>query len=293
MVNSRTKVGLALGCGGALGFAHVGVLKVLHKHRVPIDVIAGGSIGAIAGSAYAAGLEPLEIERILLSTNMKSLFTRFDGSLQGLISTVRIAALIRRVLGDIEFQHMQIPLAIVALDLKKEERVILKTGKVVPALQASMAIPLLFAPVRIGGRCLADPGIINSIPIDVPFQMRAHRVIGVSAEPEKPPAIRISEAPLRQIVLTLARIMLTLGFGMRGNIVGYLPHVLRILASPQPIYEPLEPSLILKPKFRGMSRNAYTHDQVLRAIEAGEAVAQEALPRILDFLSVDYRIATR
>ncbi|MEW5867146.1 MAG: patatin-like phospholipase family protein [Bacillota bacterium] len=162
-------IGLALGSGAARGLAHIGVLKVLEREGINIKVITGASIGALIGGLYAAGMSAAEMERHALDVTKRSVLAWIDPILprQGLIVGRKIQDMLRSFIGDIEFPGLRIPLAIVATDiLTGEEVVFSREGSVVDAIRASISIPAVFVPVRLGGRLLVDGGVVNSVPVD-------------------------------------------------------------------------------------------------------------------------------
>lgn len=208
----RPRVGLALGGGSAKGIAHVGVLKWLEEHHIPVDAIAGTSTGAFIGGAYAAGMSAADIEELMRAADwdlimrpdipyrLKS-FRRKEDDLEyaikleaglrhgfrlqsGLNPGHRIGLLLSRVAFPYstvaDFDDLAIPFRCVATDLETGEAVILKDGPLGPALRASMALPGTFDPVRLNGRLLSDGGILNNVPVDVVRGMGAAVVIAVS-----------------------------------------------------------------------------------------------------------------
>ncbi|NLS44315.1 MAG: hypothetical protein GX969_01030 [Firmicutes bacterium] len=163
-------VGLALSSGSARGLAHIGVLKVLEKERIPIKAIAGSSMGALIGGLYAAGVPPTELENIALKATRRTVLTHIDliPSLKGLVLGKKIEGMLRSFVGDKDFGELNIPMAIVATDIFTGEEVVFKdSGDLVDAIRASISIPVVFVPVRIGDRTLVDGGIVNPVPVNV------------------------------------------------------------------------------------------------------------------------------
>jgi NTE family protein len=180
----NTQIGLALSGGGAKGFAHVGVLKVLEEAQIPVHVLAGTSMGGVVAAIYAAGNPAAEIERIARSLRLLDIVQR-DRTGLGLIGQDKIAKRLRGALGgDLTFDQLRLPLALVATDLETGEEVVIHEGPVVEAMLATMAVPILFPPVRWRNRLLVDGGLLNQVPFDVVRQMgddanAAIRVIAV------------------------------------------------------------------------------------------------------------------
>jgi NTE family protein len=177
---TRKKVGLALSGGGARGFAHVGVLKILLENNIPVDMIAGTSIGSFVGGALAAGMSADEIESMSHGIRWRDVI-RPSLSPIALLSNSPMGNFIRREFPKHRFEDLKIPFAAVAVDLRKPECVVFKDrGDVVHAIRASCAVPAVFAPVREeSGRVLVDGGLMALTPIDAVKEMGADIIIAV------------------------------------------------------------------------------------------------------------------
>ncbi len=209
----RPKIGLVLKGGGALGFAHVGVLKVLERNRVPIDFIAGTSMGSIVGAAYASGSTLEEMEKVLSGTDWDALFGEkvrregidyrlksgrgreifgetkfsFEGGKflmpHGIVEGQVIRPLFQRLFGNpaspIEFDSLPVPFRAVTADVETGEAYVPSKGDLATVVRASMSIPGAFSPVEIDGRVLVDGGIVNNLPVDVVLNMGADVLIVV------------------------------------------------------------------------------------------------------------------
>ncbi len=176
---TRKKIGLALSGGAARGFAHLGVLKVLREHSIPIDFIAGTSAGSIAGGALASGLS---IEEIVEMGGKISWFSMmgFSFSPMGLLSNAALGAFVKRYFPVRKFEDLPIPFAAVACDLETGEEVILKnSGDLPAAIRASCAIPGVFVPVNYDGRRLIDGGVVSPVPTKAVRKLGAEIVIAV------------------------------------------------------------------------------------------------------------------
>ena len=181
--NNKLKVGLALGGGGARGLSHIGVLNILSDAGIKIDYIAGTSIGAMIGAFYAFSKNSKDIESLALSTDWKKVLTLIDPTIhQGILNGDKVKQYIKDFMGDKSFSDLQIPLAIVATDLKTAESVVFKKGNVILALRASISLPLIFKPVMIKNRILSDGGLSVPIPVDVVRDMGADIVIAVNLD---------------------------------------------------------------------------------------------------------------
>lgn len=180
----RPKIGLALGSGGARGLAHIGVIKALEENNIPIDFIAGSSIGAMVGGLYASGLSVKEIEEIALSTDRRVVFSiLFEPSLKkGLIGGEKARVFIEKYVNGKNFETCKIPFVAVATDLKTGEVIVLNKGKIATAIRASISIPLIFKPVEMDGRILADGGLSAPVPVEIARNMGADIVVAVNLD---------------------------------------------------------------------------------------------------------------
>jgi NTE family protein len=178
----RPKIGLALGCGGARGFAHIGVIKMLEKHNIPIDMIAGSSAGAFVGGLYAAKQNVEIIENAMLNINSSTVFSLlFDPCFnQGISSGNKLKKFFTDSIGDISFNDLAIPFSTVATNLKSGECIVLNEGNVTEAIHASSAIPFLFKPVEHKDYLLTDGGISMPVPVQTVKNMGADIMIGVN-----------------------------------------------------------------------------------------------------------------
>jgi len=212
---SRPKVGLVLSGGGARGFAHIGVLKVLEENRVPVDVVGGASIGGLIGALYAMGKSPAEIEALVSQLDWDKLFattTSYDNlsfrrkedrkNIPGPIplrggptnprlpsafnSGHEIGLLFERVTLPYsrtrDFDDLPIPFRTVATNMVDGSSEVLDSGSLSRSLRATMSIPGVFAPVEIDGKILADGGLVNNIPTDVVKAMGADILLVVNIE---------------------------------------------------------------------------------------------------------------
>ncbi|WP_293998040.1 patatin-like phospholipase family protein [Sphaerotilus sp.] len=211
----RPRIGLVLSGGGARGLAHVGVLKVLERAHIPIDAIAGTSMGAIIGGLYASGLRADELERELLALDWTTLFAnrlpretlserrkeedfeispalevgigRVSGELMlpiGSVSSRGLELLLRRYTLPVRqvasFDALPIAFRAVATDMESGEAVVFRQGDLAQALRASMSVPGVFPPTEVDHRILGDGGLVNNLPVDVVRTMGVDVVIAVN-----------------------------------------------------------------------------------------------------------------
>jgi len=179
----KKKVGLALGSGAARGMAHIGVLNVLEKKLIPIDLIAGTSAGAGVGALYAALLNAAYVKDIALEMSLAKWALLLDPSIpgSGVLRGKRIIDLFKKHLGgNIKFSDLKIPFACVAADLTNGHEVVFNEGSVLEALRASISLPAIFTPVKWRGRYLVDGAVVNPVPVSLARRMGADFVIALN-----------------------------------------------------------------------------------------------------------------
>ena len=215
----RPKIGVVFGGGGAKGAAHIGVLKVLEEQKVPVDYIAGTSMGAIVGALYASGLTAEELEKVITAIDWKDVFKGDpdrrevdyrrkredyehltglsvgikDGKVvfpKGLIKDQKVNVLFEMLMlhtSDIDdFDNLPIPYRAIATDLETGDMVILKGGRLADAARASMSVPGAFPPVEVDGRLLIDGGIVRNLPVDIVREMGADIIICIDVDKPLP-----------------------------------------------------------------------------------------------------------
>ncbi len=214
LADERPRVGLVLGGGGARGAAHIGVLEVLEQLRIPVDCIAGTSMGALVAGAWAAGRDPATMRRELAEADWKDMFQDNPGyddfnyrskrlaqrylpasetginaqgirSQPGVLSGQKIKLFFNQLVhadsGERPIESLPVPLSIVATDIASGERVVYRDGSLTQAMQASMSVPGLMAPLEYGGRKLVDGGLVDNLPIrEVRERCAAQVVIAVN-----------------------------------------------------------------------------------------------------------------
>lgn len=176
-----TKIGLALGGGAALGWAHIGALRVLQEKGVRIDVLAGTSIGSIVGACYAS--DKLDIlEKIARDMNWRKMIALADVQIgkSGFLAGEPVVKLLGEHFDGLVIEDLNIPFGAVAADLVSGEEVVFRSGDVVSAIRPSISLPGVFTPVRTGDQLLVDGGLLNTVPVSVCHDMGADYVIGVN-----------------------------------------------------------------------------------------------------------------
>ncbi|MGE5204361.1 MAG: patatin-like phospholipase family protein [Chlamydiota bacterium] len=174
----RPKIGVALGGGFARGLAHIGVLKVLEEEQIPIDFLAGTSVGSVIGAGYASGVCAKEMEEIAALVRFKD-FSRWTFSRFGLFSNDKMGVFLSKVLRSKTFEELKIPLAVAATDIITGEPAVFTSGDLVDPVRASCAYPGMFQPVNINGQILVDGLLGHAVPAMPLREMGAERVISV------------------------------------------------------------------------------------------------------------------
>ncbi len=178
------RVGLALGTGAALGHALIGVLKTFKREHIPVDLIAGTSVGAAMAGFTALGMEPEDLEEIAVGMDKgwltENLFWDLSLPRSGIFSGESLLRLLRSYYGTREFSDLEIPFACVATDIETGEEVVLREGRVAEAIRASCGLPLIFNPFRLNGRYLVDGGLVNPVPTQLVSSMGADILLAVN-----------------------------------------------------------------------------------------------------------------
>jgi NTE family protein len=180
----KKKIGLALGSGGAKGFAHIGVLKVLEREGIKIDMIAGSSMGAVIGALYGVHMNATALEKITTGFELKNYF---DIGLprSGLIKGDKLEKYLRKLLNNLKFKDLPFQLFVCATDLVSDKEIVFNEGDLTKAIRASISIPGLFYPVENKERILIDAGIKDPLPIDILKQNGCDFIIAVNLVKEE------------------------------------------------------------------------------------------------------------
>ncbi|NIK79142.1 putative acylesterase/phospholipase RssA/CRP-like cAMP-binding protein [Paenibacillus castaneae] len=251
---SRPTIGLALGSGSIRGAAHVGVLKALEKEGIPIDMIAGTSVGAFIGALYASGQPISEFERVLPTLRWRQLF-RLNLSQIAIANNNPMERFMENYIGQKYFEDLNIPFAAVASDANTGEAHILRTGLVSQAIRATTAVPGLIKPVNIGGRTLVNGTVVHPVPVALVKSMGADIAIAVDVS-----APTFTKTPGKNFVCSILKTM--------------------DMMSERMIQEELQVAdVIISPQL-GISRYHFKDSSIF--IEEGERVAREAMAEIKD-----------
>ncbi len=274
------KIGLALSGGGARGLAHIGVLKILEQEGVPIDYLAGTSMGGVIAAGYAAGLEPefMEQEALRVSSLRRLLpLTDLSPLRRGLFEGQKVREYLTGHLGDRTFDDLRIPLTLMAVDLNSGREVYLNQGRLVDGVRATVALPGVFTPVERDGQLLVDGGLLDNLPADAVRHMGADVAIAVDVSTDDVAVSSLVGALHRRryvpngLVDTIEVLWRSVGVMMAEVNRRRLAE-----AHPEVIIRPAIPPDVTV--LTGFSRAA-------EIVAAGEEAAQEALPHIRALLT--------
>jgi NTE family protein len=251
------KIGLALGSGGARGFAHLGVIKVLSEEHIPIDFIAGSSMGALIGSFYSSGIQIQNLYKIAKAFKRKY-YLDFTIPKMGFIAGHRIKELITIFTHGKNIEDLEIPLAIVATDLIRGERVVFREGSVANSVRASLSIPGIFVPEIIDGQILVDGGVIDRLPAQVAKEMGADIVI----------AVDVARVKRNENISTIFDVIL---------------QSIDILQEELVKYRKVEADIVLRPQLDSYSSKAFKNIEEI--INEGEIETRRHLPDIKEMIN--------
>jgi NTE family protein len=206
----QPKIGLALGSGSARGLAHIGVIRALNEAGIPIDCVAGTSVGAMIGAVYASGkLDSLQDAYLAMDWKKIAYFFDVVFPKSGIIDGNKVADFLREYVHSERIEDLPLPFKAVSTELNSGEEVVFDTGDVIDAVRASISVPGMFTPVRINGRILVDGGLVNPVPVSVARSMGANIVIAVDLSHDvvasKAPKTAPKPVEENAIVQTLSR----------------------------------------------------------------------------------------
>ena len=266
--NPKKKVGLALSGGAARGLAHIGVIDVLQKEGIPIDMIAGTSFGALVGAVYASCRDSDTVKKHALSIDWKKLASLLDLSfrMSGLLKGRKIEKLLAEYIGgNIEFSDLKIPFACVATDIDTGEEIVIDTGPVPEALRATISIPGIFTVVKRGERYLVDGGLTTPVPVEVARRMGADFVIAVNVNP--PVTDRLSKSSEERLK---AR--------KEPNIFHIMMQSLYITTDSVARNSLVNADIVIEPDLRGIGAGDF--QKAGEMILMGQEAAADAIPQI-------------
>ena len=252
-------IGVALGGGFARGLAHIGVLKILEQEKIPINFIAGTSVGALIGAVYASGVSPKEMEEIAGLVRFRD-FARWTVSRLGFASNDRMNGMLQRFLKVKTFEELRVPLAVIATDFVSGEPVIFRSGELTAPVRASCAYPGMFLPVTVNGHTLVDGMLAYSVPTTPLREMGAERVLAVYLK-----AHWANAGPPRSVFDVIGQCFSIAQTKMCGLWQG-------------------DADVVMEPEVAGFAYDAF--DRAPALVRAGEEAARRALPRIRQCLQL-------
>jgi NTE family protein len=277
---AKMRIGLALGGGGAKGLAHIGVLKVLEEEGIPIDLVSGSSFGAFIGALYAMGYDSVRlcdtVTRILNPSALRSFLTAslFKFSLTSLLGSRGVEKGLRGVFGQTDFKDLRLPFAAVAVDLNSGSPITLKDGPVYLAVRASVSIPGIFSPLRVGNRYLVDGGILHPLPAEVAIELGANIVIGVDLSNQTQllawPGEAVHGKKRQESVAS-------------RNVIGILLRIVDIMQNDISERSTEKPKVLIRPSFGPHSAYDFVRRRE-KFVMAGEDAAREVLPQLCNIL---------
>ena len=256
------KVGLVLSGGAALGFAHIGIIKVLQQNDIPIDIITGTSMGSLIGGAYAAGLSIEKMEKVIETFSRKNIvdFNPFVLTDTGLLYGKKVTNLLKNLIGDKNIEDCNIKYAAIAADLYSGNKYVFKKGNMVTAIRSSISIPGIFKPVKYEQMLLIDGGACDNLPVEDARKMGADIIIAIDVCSEylKPKKIK---NPIN-VIVSSANVLIS-NFVKKQNDKG---------------------EVYIRIKQPGVTMDKFSSDEAQKSVKYGERYAKRYLPKIKEIL---------
>jgi NTE family protein len=257
--NNTPRVTLVLGGGGARGYAHVGVLKVLQQAGIPVDLVVGSSVGSLVGALYADSANANQVQQILLAAQEHDLVdVSLLHVLSGAGSGQRLQHFMTQHLKAADFKALKIHFIAIATDLRTGNTIQLPHGPIAPAINASCALPPAFQPVNLYGHILVDGGIADPVPVNVARLYKPQVVIAINIAEQLP-----TEMPIG--ILEVAK---------RSTLINLMRYA-RLSSQ--------NADIVIQPQVGDTGSFDTSHKIAL--IAAGEAAARRALPQICQLLA--------
>jgi NTE family protein len=252
------KIAVVLGAGASKGFAHIGVLKVLESHKVPIHMILGTSVGSVIGSLYASGADAFRLQELALALEKSDVIDVLLIPNNGFVKGDKLEEYINKTVKNIPIEQFKIPFYAVTTDIQTGQEVVFARGNAGTAVRASSSIPGIFRPVRIGDRMYVDGGVVSPVAVDAARKLGADLVIAVdvSASLDKTQPEGTIEAILQSINIMYSK-----------------------LAAVQLV----NADVVIKPKVGHIT--TFDFSKKHEAILEGEKAAVEVLPEILRLMT--------
>lgn len=254
---AKPKIGLALGSGGARGFAHIGVIKVLEEAQIPIHCIAGSSMGALVGAFYGSGYTPSQMEKMALHFQRKY-YLDITVPKMGLIAGDKVKQLIKILTKGKKIEDLKPLLRIVATDLLKGEKVVFHEGDIATAVRASISIPGIFVPEKVNGRLLVDGAVVDRVPVSEVKKLDTDIVI----------AVDVSYLEVEPQI---------------NSIFDVIMHCMDIMEREMIRFREIESDIMIRPMINQYSSTAFTNTN--KIIQHGEDAARAKLSEIQELVS--------
>ncbi len=262
---SKVRAGIAFGAGGTRGYAHIGVIRALEEHGIDFQYVSGCSAGSLAAALYCYGMNSYEMERAMREIRYEDL--RSSRILFFPSKSKSIEDLVKKLIGDTTFEQLNRPLALIAVDLKTGEEIILNYGELAKACSASCAVPGVFTPVEYGEFRLVDGGLTNPVPADILRVMGAQKVISIDIHSGR-------------------------GFGTDSTkILDVLRAAFRIGMKSTAIKGIVNSDVIIQPDCHQYNQTKLEHMDEM--IEEGYRAAMEKMDEIKELLGMEKRAARR
>ncbi|SFE41309.1 patatin-like phospholipase family protein [Alteribacillus iranensis] len=252
MTRNRPRIGVALGAGGVKGFAHIGVLEVLLKNNIPIDMMTGSSMGGLIAALYGAGQTPGNMS-MFAKLFKRKFFLDFTVPRLGLIQGERVRELVAMLSKNKQLEEMNLPIGIVATDLESGEAFLFKSGPASEAVRASISIPGIFVPVRSHGTVFVDGGVADLVPVRQVKELGADLTI----------AIDVSFYNTQPSFFTIYDVIV---------------RTMDIMGKQLKTYKEMEADILIKPITKYQPTLAFENTEEL--IESGRIAAEKMLPDI-------------
>lgn len=297
---SNNLVGLALGSGAALGLAHIGVLKVLEREKIPIDMIAGSSVGAMVGSLYATGNSSADVEKMALEINTPAKLMRLLDinffPVHGLLTGKRIVKHLKKFLGSKTFDDCTIPFMVTGANLSSRQVMVIDSGFVLDAVRTSISIPAIFRPIFLNKDTIIDGGILSPLPIQALHEAGANKVIAINVFPSGKDLLErriiLEEAAEKEERLMRQKNFISRGFYRFGkkikkfflsNIFDILMNTIQAMETEIAEIESQSADVVLRPVVA--NANWVEFFKADRFIKKGEEEAMRMLPKIKALVS--------
>ena len=261
MAKERKKVALVLSGGAVLGLAHIGVIRCLEKHNIPIDIVVGTSMGGVVGASYCAGLTTDAMTKFACKFRTIHFFD-LNSNKAGLFSGKGVMKNINKFLPDVKIEELDKVFACVACDLLTEKQEIIGVGSIRDAVRTTLSLPGIFVPYYRDDKVLVDGGIINNLPEDVAMQLGAEVIISCD-------------------VLTNYRL-----FGKPKNLLDSLIYSINTMTKELQKYKSCHADVLIQPNLTGQtSQIFFTKKNAENAIRIGEEETEKHIKQIKKLIS--------